>query len=136
MSKTYSELITLPTFRERFEYLKMGGAVGRETFGHARYLNQILYKCPEWIPVRRAAILRDNACDLACPDREIPGRVLVHHIEPITKTDILERSPKLFDLENLITVSHLTHEAIHYGSFDILPDDPIIRAPNDTCPWK
>lgn len=134
--RTYSELILLPTFEERFEYLKLDGYVGEETFGSRRYLNQILYKTREWLSIRDKVILRDDGCDLGIPGREIFGRILVHHIEPITIEDILNRHPKVFDLNNLICVAHMTHEAIHYGSADLLMKDPVIRTQNDTCPWR
>lgn len=134
--RAYSELILIPTFEERYKYLRLGGKVGEETFGFDRYLNQIFYKDPEWLSVRDDVIFRDNGCDLGIEGREIYGRVLVHHINPITKDDILNRSHKLFDLENLICTSKLTHDAIHYGDDSILFKDPIERMPNDTCPWK
>lgn len=134
--RTYSELILIPTFEERYKYLRLGGKVGEETFGFDRYLNQIFYKDPEWLRVRDDVIFRDNGCDLGIEGREIYGRVLVHHINPITKDDIIDRSHKLFDLENLICTSKLTHDAIHYGDDSILLKDPIERMPNDTCPWR
>lgn len=135
-SKCYSELITLPTYLERFNYLKLGGRVGQETFGYDRYLNQIFYKDPEWLATRDAVIIRDNGCDLGMPDREIKTRILVHHINPISKEDILQRRACLFDLENLICTVKNTHDAIHYGDETKLLLDPIERRPNDTCPWK
>lgn len=134
--RTYSELILIPTFEERYKYLRLGGKVGKDTFGFDRYLNQIFYKDPEWLSVRDDVIFRDNGCDLGIEGREIYGRILVHHINPITKDDILNRAHKLFDLENLICTSKLTHDAIHYGDDSILFKDPIERMPNDTCPWK
>lgn len=134
--RTYSELITLPTFEERFRYLKLGGRVGAETFGYDRYLNQIFYKDDEWLATRDKVIIRDNGCDLGMPDREIMSRILVHHINPITKEDILLRRRCLFDLENLICTLKSTHDAIHYGDDSILLLAPRIRTKNDTCPWK
>lgn len=134
--RTYSELITLPTFEERYRYLKLGGLVGKETFGYDRYLNQMLYNCSEWKERRRKAIIRDNGCDLGCEDFEIHGRILIHHINPITVEDVLKRNPKVFDLENLICTSHNTHNAIHYGDESLLIIGPIERTKNDTCPWK
>lgn len=134
--KTYSELITLPTFEERFEYLKLNGRVGENTFGSKRYLNQILYKTPQWLSRRDDIIIRDNGCDLGVPGREIMGRILVHHIDPITIEDVLNENPKVFDPENLIAIAHMTHEAVHYGDIDILVRDPIERTRNDTCPWR
>lgn len=138
--KSYRELSGISDFMERFKYLKLNGAVGAETFGYDRYLNQMFYKLPEWRKARRKAMLRDNdgdyVCDMGFPGRAIVGNVLVHHINPITIDDILDRNPKLFDLDNLICVSHSTHEAIHYGDEGLLPQDPIVRSQNDTCPWR
>ena len=134
--RTYSELITIPTFEERFEYLKLNGSVGLETFGHDRYLNQILYNSPEWRRFRPEIIVRDNGCDLACEGYEIFGKILIHHINPITAKDILNRNPKVFDPENVITTVHNTHNAIHYGDENLLITEPIERSRNDTCPWK
>ena len=136
MSKCYSELIEIPTYIERFRYLKLGGFVGEETFGYDRYLNQILYRSSEWRRFRRDIILRDNCCDLACEGYEIVGKVLIHHIEPITVQDIERRDPKIFDPENVISVTLNTHNAIHYGDEELLITEPIVRTPNDTCPWK
>ena len=134
--RTYSELITIPTFEERFEYLKLNGSVGLETFGHDRYLNQILYNSPEWRRFRPEIIVRDNGCDLACEGYEIFGKILIHHINPITAKDILNRNPKVFDPENVITTVHNTHNAIHYGDENLLITEPIQRSRNDTCPWR
>ena len=134
--KTYSELITIPTFMERYQYLRLGGRVSEETFGFDRYLNQIFYKDSEWLRSRDLAIIRDGGCDLAMPDREIHSRILVHHINPITKEDILRRDPKLFDLENLVCTIKKTHDAIHYGDESLLLLEPIERQKNDTCPWR
>lgn len=134
--RTYSELITFTTFEDRYRYLRLGGRVGEETFGFDRYLNQIFYKDPEWRAVRDEVIFRDDGCDLGMQGWKIYGRILVHHINPITKEDILRRDPKLFDMENLICTSKLTHDAIHYGDDSILFKDPIERKPNDMCPWK
>ena len=134
--RTYSELITIPTFEERFEYLKLNGSVGLETFGHDRYLNQILYNSQEWRRFRPEIIVRDNGCDLACEGYEIFGKILIHHINPITAQDILNRNPKVFDPENVITTVHNTHNAIHYGDENLLITAPIERSRNDTCPWR
>lgn len=136
--KTYSEMVKLKTFEERFNYLKLDGRVGKETFGFDRYLNQQFYhKDLKWKAARNRAIVRDNGCDLGIEGREIEGPINVHHINPITKSDILNRDPKLYDLENLIcTEYNTTHKAIHYGSKELLRQDPIIRTKNDTCPWK
>lgn len=134
--KSYSELIALPTFIERYRYLRLGGRVGEETFGFDRWLNQKFYKDIEWMRARDKAIIRDNGCDLGMEGHEIHGRILVHHINPITKEDILRRDPCLFDLENLICTIKNTHDAIHYGDESLLIVAPVIRSRNDTCPWK
>lgn len=134
--KTYSEVMALPTFLERFEYLKLGGKVGAATFGFDRYLNQTLYRSPEWKRFRRDMIIRDNGRDLACEDYEIHGKILLHHIDPLTIDDVVNRDPKIFDPENVICVSLNTHNAIHYGDKDLLLTDFITRTKNDTCPWK
>ena len=136
MCRCYSELFLLPTFKERYDYLRLGGTVGKETFGYDRYLNQILYTSVEWRNFRRQIIIRDNGCDLGCDGFELFSRILVHHINPITAEDVLNRSPIVFDPENVITTSHNTHQAIHYSDEGILIPDPIERKPNDTCPWK
>ncbi len=134
--RSYSELITLPTFEERFEYLKLDGAVGLETFGYDRYLNQILYRSSEWKRLRNGIIIRDNGCDLGCEGFEIYDRILIHHINPITIEDVLKRRPNVFDPDNLISTSHNTHNAIHYGDVELLTIAPIERTKNDTCPWR
>ena len=136
--RTYSELITIPTFEERFRYLKLGGRVGEETFGFDRYLNQIFYTSNEWRDVRNYVIVRDHGCDLAMLDREIPDGViiLVHHMNPITVDDVLKRSEILLDPEFLISTIKRTHDAIHYGDERLLMLAPIERRPNDTCPWR
>ena len=134
--RTYSELITLPTFEERFKYLELGGKVGEETFGFDRYLNQVFYNSDEWKDIRDFVIVRDNGCDLGIPDREIQGRILVHHMNPISKEDILKRSKFLLDPEFLICTIKNTHDAIHYGDESLLITAPIIRTKKDTCPWR
>lgn len=134
--KTYQEMMTYPTFEERFEFLRLKGRVGSDTFGFDRYLNQVLYRSPEWRRVRDRVILRDNGCDLGHPDYPIGGRVIIHHMNPLTVEDIEERNPIIFDENMLICVSHNTHNAIHYGDSNLLPKPPIERRPNDTCPWK
>ena len=134
--RTYSELITIPTFEERFEYLQLKGSVGKDTFGYDRYLNQVLYRSPEWKRLRNQIIIRDNGCDLACDGYDVYGKVLIHHLNPITVEDVLARSRKVFDPDNLVCVSHSTHNAIHYGDMDLLVTGPIIRTKNDTCPWR
>lgn len=138
MSKGYSELQGLSSFIERFKYLKLNGRPGDETFGYDRRLNQILYHSPEWKKIRRDVILRDNGCDLGISDREIAkgDKIMIHHINPITLQDILNRDPKVFDQENLICCSEMTHNAIHYGDENLMVMDVTERRPNDTCPWK
>lgn len=134
--RTYSELITLPTFEERFQYLKLGGKVGEETFGFDRYLNQIFYNSREWKDIREHVILRDNGCDLGMLDREIRDRILVHHMNPVDVNDILRRSEFLLDPEYMISTCKLTHDAIHYGDESLLITGPIERTKYDTCPWR
>lgn len=137
-TKSYSHLITIPTFEERFRYLKIGGAIGKETFGFDRYLNQTFYSTLEWKNFRRDMIVRDMGCDLAIPDREIGGLIILHHINPISIADIRQRNIQaLLNPENVICVSHNTHNAIHYGDESILtPSSLVERRPNDTCPWR
>ena len=136
MILTYSELISIPSFEERFKYCQLKGQVGIDTFGFDRYLNQNLYRSPQWRSLRNQIIIRDNGCDLAHPDYPVNKRILIHHLNPITEQDVLNESSVLFDPENLICVSHTTHNAIHYGSEDLLPKGEITRLPNDTCPWR
>lgn len=137
MIRTYSELITLPTFEERFEYLKIGGGVGKETFGWDRWLNQRFYQTPEWKTIRREVILRDGGCDLAISDRLLTGKIYVHHMNPVDAGDIRSRAEILLNPEFLITVSYETHQAIHYGDMKLLvPTEIIDRKPNDTVPWR
>lgn len=136
MIRTYSELITLPTFEERFKYLELGGTVGKETFGFDRYLNQRFYKTEEWKAVRHHVIVRDNGCDLGIEGRDIHGRIYIHHMNPLNAKDILDRSDYLLNPEYLITVTHRTHNAIHYGDESLLLLAPVERSRNDTCPWK
>lgn len=134
--KTYSELIKLPTFIQRYRYLKLTGQVGEDTFGYDRYLNQILYHSGEWRRFRRDIIIRDNGCDLGCDGYEIAGKIIIHHINPITLKDIEQRNPMILDPENVISTIHNTHNAIHYGDESLLMTEPIVRTKNDTCPWK
>ena len=134
--RTYSELILLPTFEERYEYLRLDGRVGEETFGFDRWLNQTFYKSKEWLSMRDKIIVRDNGCDLGIPGRDIYSRILIHHMNPITKEDILRRSDILLNPEYLICATPNTHRAIHYGNSNLLIKNPIERRPNDTCPWK
>ena len=135
-TRTYNELIRLKTFEERFEYLRLGGIVGESTFGFDRYVNQMFYRSTEWKKVRREVIARDNGCDMADEDHPIGGRIIIHHINPIRLEDIEDSSDYLLDPNNLVCVSELTHNAIHFGDKSLLPDELIERKPNDTCPWK
>ena len=136
MIRTYSELITFPTFEERYRYLRLEGKVGEDTFGFDRWLNQSFYKDPEWRTIRDKIIIRDNGCDLGIPGREIYSRIIVHHMNPITKDDILSRSAFLLNPEYLICTVKNTHDAIHYGDEGLLIKAPIERTKNDTCPWR
>lgn len=137
--KTYEELSKLKTYEERVNYLKCTSVIGVQTFGKARYLNQVLYQqSPEWAEVKERAILRDNGCDLGIEDRPVSGsrNGVVHHINPITVEQVLNRDPCVFDLNNLIFCSSRTHRMIHFGTDDPKSRDPIERQPNDTCPWR
>lgn len=133
--RTYAAALLYTDFERRFNYLKLNGTVAHSTFGGHRFLNQALYQSDEWRRTRRQVILRDEGCDLAISDRPIQGKILVHHIEPITVEDIADRAPKIFDLDNLITVSFETHNALHYGDYSLVARDVISRRPNDTAPW-
>ena len=134
--RTYSELIRLPTFEERFRYLKLDGLVGNDTFGFDRYLNQEFYRSKEWKEVRDFVIVRDNGCDLGMDGYEIVGRIYIHHMNPITVNDIVHSSDFLLNPDYLICMSHNTHNAVHYGDEDLLVTAPVERRKNDTCPWK
>jgi len=135
--RTFTELSKLPTFEERFRYLELKGSVGIDTFGFDRYMNQKFYTSSrEWQMIKREVILRDNGCDLGVDGYTIFGRVIVHHMNPISPEDILKQTDLLLNPEYLICVSHATHNAIHYGSEDLLPKGPAERKPNDTCPWR
>lgn len=135
--RTYSELITLPTFKERFNYLKLDSLVGKETFGYDRHLNQLLYqRNPRWKKARDTVIIRDNGCDLGVEGYEIFGKIIVHHMNPITLDDIINDRDWIYDPEYLICTVHNTHNAIHYGDENLLITAPIVRTKNDTCPWK
>ena len=135
--RTYSELITLPTFEERFNYLKLDGLVGKETFGYDRHINQQLYqRNPRWKSARDKVIIRDNGCDLGVEGYEIFGKIIVHHMNPITLDDILNDRDWIYDPEYLICTVHNTHNAIHYSDEKLLMTAPIVRTKNDTCPWK
>lgn len=135
--RTYSELITLPKFEERYEYLKLNGVVGEETFGFDRYLNQEFYqRDKEWLRIRDYVIIRDQGCDLGIEGREIRGKIIVHHMNPITKDDLLKRTEFLLNPEYLICTLKSTHDAIHYGDENLLMKGPVERKANDTCPWR
>ena len=135
--RTYGELIKIENFLDRYEYLKLNGSVGAETFGFDRWLNQIFYRSPEWKHIREEVIIRDDGCDLGIRDRPIGGRIYVHHMNPIDVNSIVERKSILLNPDFLICCSHNTHEAIHYGNSDILlPDKFVERKPNDTIPWR
>ena len=134
--RTYSELIIIPTFEERFKYLQLKGSVGKDTFGYDRYLNQLFYQTIEWKRLRRDLIIRDCGCDLGVEGYEIHGRIIIHHMNPITKEDLLDRTDYLMNPEYLICTTHSTHNAIHYGDESLLVTAPIVRSKNDTCPWK
>lgn len=134
--KTYSELILLPTFEERFDYLQLSGGVGEMTFGGSRYLNQSFYRSREWKQIRDNIIVRDMGCDLACDDRPIYDQIYIHHINPITIEVMRSNSDLLLNPENLICVSYETHNALHYGSRETLSSPYVERRSGDTCPWK
>ena len=134
--KTYSELSRLTTFEERYEYLRLGGAVGESTFGFDRYLNQVFYRSQRWKSIRDQVIIRDNGCDLGAEGYEIHGRILIHHMNPLTIEDIENESAFLLDPEFLICTTHNTHNAIHYGDDSLIIKAPIERTKHDTCPWR
>lgn len=134
--KCYSELIRLPTFEERFEYLKMSGIIGEQTFGSRRELNQALYRSVEWKRIRESVLRRDGACDLGISDQMIFGNYIIHHINPITIKDICDGNDYVFDPEYLICTTHETHNAIHYGDSTLVVNAPVDRKPNDTIPWR
>lgn len=136
MIRSYSELITLPTFEERFKYLQLNGVIGENTFGFDRYLNQVFYRSQRWKSIRDQVIIRDNGCDLGVEGYEIFGRIIIHHMNPIAVEDIQRESEYLLNPEYLICVNHNTHNAIHYGDENLLMKLPKERTPNDTCPWK
>lgn len=136
MIRTYTELSQLKTFRERYEYLRLNGKVGEETFGFDRYLNQVFYKSEEWKSIRDFVIVRDNGCDLGVDGYEIHGKILIHHMNPILAEDILKRSDFLLNPDYLITTVLSTHNAIHYGDDSLLITVPVERTRNDTCPWR
>lgn len=136
LTKSYRNLILLPTLKERYEYLKLTGTIGESTFGFDRYLNQRFYQSVEWRRFRSRVIARDEGNDMGLDGYPIQGKVIIHHINPLSVKDFEEQSELLFDMENVICVSPMTHEAIHYGDSTLLPRDPIERRPNDTIPWR
>lgn len=137
MIRTYSELSRMASFKERFEYLRLDGAVGTETFGFDRYLNQQFYRSQEWKRIRNEIIVRDNGCDLGIEGFEIHGRIYIHHMNPIMLKDIVHQTDFLLNPEYLICTTHQTHNAIHYGDESLLSTlEPVERTPHDTCPWK
>ena len=136
MIRTYSELIKIPTYKERFEYLKLDGVVGKATFGSRRYLNQKFYTSYEWKRIRDVVITRDLGRDLAMDGYDIEGRIQIHHMNPMMIQDVIMHSDDILNPEYLITTSYNTHKAIHYSNEDMLVLPPLKRMPNDTCPWK
>lgn len=134
--RTYSELIRFSSFEERFQYLSLLGSVGEKTFGFDRYINQLFYRNPIWKSIRNDIIIRDNGCDMGLEDYEVNGSIYIHHINPISKEDIIHNTEHLLNPEFLITTSFRTHNAIHYGNIDMLSTKPVSRTKNDTCPWK
>lgn len=136
MIRRYSELISYNNFLDRYNYLKLKGQVGLDTFGLDRYLNQTLYRSYKWRKVRDEVLIRDNGCDLGMEGYEIGGKIIVHHMNPLTIEQIEDDDPIIYDPEFLICVSHITHNAIHYGDEKLLSRLPVERVPNDTCPWK
>lgn len=134
--RTYTELMKLQTFEERFRYLKLVARVGEETFGFDRYLNQQFYHSQEWKSIRNEIIIRDNACDLGITGREMNKGIIIHHMNPITKDDLIHQSDFLLNPDYLICVSKKTHSAIHYGDESLLFDGLVERFKNDTCPWR
>lgn len=135
-NRTYSELITLPTFEERYRYLQLKGSVGEETFGFDRYINQKFYNSQEWKNTRDYIIVRDQGCDLGIEGYEIHGRIYIHHMNPVLLKDMMYRTEYLTNPEYLITTTHSTHNAIHYSDENLLIKTPIARSKNDTCPWR
>jgi len=134
--RRYTELKRLKTFKDRYEYLRLGGVVGDSTFGFDRYLNQLLYSSDRWRKLRNEIIIRDNGCDLGVEGYDLRSKIIIHHMNPLTIEDVRKVSDDIFNPEFLICVSHKTHNAIHYGDESLLPQLPLERRPNDTCPWK
>lgn len=135
MMKTYSELIKMDSFKDRYDYLRLGDRVGEQTFGYERYLNQTFYNSPEWKRLRNKIIVRDNGCDMGLEGHEIHGKIYIHHMNPIDPQSIMHRDPDILNPEYLICVSFETHQAIHYGIYDMLRQEPVERRPNDTKLW-
>ena len=136
MIRTYSELIRIPTFEDRFEYLKLHGEVGKNTFGFDRYLNQVFYRSKEWRRLRNKVIIRDNGCDMALKGCEIADKIIIHHMNPVKLKNIVDRDEGLLNPEFLVCVSPITHNAIHYGDFDLINNGLIERKPGDTLLWN
>lgn len=136
MTRTYEELIRLPSFKDRFEYCDLTGVVGVDTFGGSRWLNQVLYSSEEWKAFRREVIIRDKGCEFALPGFDIYKYGTIHHLNPITKADVINRRPCVFDLNNVVLVGSDTHRFIHYGRGRAPQKEPLVRRPNDTCPWR
>ena len=136
MIRTYSELCQIPSYKERFEYLKLDGVVGKATFGSKRYLNQKFYTSDEWKRVRDIVVVRDLGCDLGFPGYDIYGQIQVHHMNPMIVEDVISHSSEILNPEFLICTSYQTHKAIHYGTEEMLVLPPVERTKNDTCPWK
>lgn len=134
--RSYTELSKYSSFLDRFEYLRLDGTVGFETFGSNRFMNQAFYTSPEWRRARREVIIRDDGCDLGVEGYDIFSKILIHHMNPIREEDLLNRNPDILNPEFLICVSHNTHNAIHYGDKNLLPAPLVERRPGDTCPWK
>jgi hypothetical protein len=136
MTRCYTDLIQLPTFKERYEYLRLAGIVGRDTFGFDRYLNQKFYHSAEWKKIRRDVIIRDEGRDLAMEGYELQDNIFIHHMNPMVPEDLINVPEWILNPEYLVCVSKRTHDAIHFGDASILPQLPMERTPNDTCPWK
>lgn len=137
MTRTYDELCLIKSFEDRFAYLNLQGSVGKDTFGFDRYLNQSLYRSKEWKRTRDIVIARDDGCDMGLKDHPIFGRIVIHHMNPLSIADIENGNPDIFNPRFLICVSYDTHNAIHYGDIELIRrDEVVIRRPNDTCPWK
>ena len=136
MVRRYQDLIRIPTFEERYEYLRLNGVLCNETFGFDRYLNQHFYNSAEWRNVRNSVILRDNGCDLGCKDHAIMGQIYIHHMNPISVETLIENPEIALDPNYLVCVSRRTHDAIHYGTQENLEKDYVPRQSGDTCPWR